>query len=134
MERGGGALAQERPGGGHAIEFDRHDPDQPVSLNPNQNLDVNIALNPYTNHSLLLSIIDATSSAVASASAILKDGASFEASNSSGLAGDPDQGQAFFNNLSSTNYDYTISHANYQDASGTVTVNGYTTDTVIMNP
>lgn len=116
-----------------SLDISGSNPYQPFAIDPGENINLKLALSEHTNNSLLLSITDASGSAIASASATLKLSPNFIASASSGLEDDPDFGQVFFDNLTINTYDFTISKANYATQSGTIDVNGSTNDNIILN-
>jgi len=115
------------------LDISGSNPDQPFAINPADDLNLKLALSAHTNNNLLLSITDASGSAIASASATLKLNPDFIASASSGLENDPDFGQVFFDNLTANSYDFTISKPNYATQSGIIDISGSTKDKIILN-
>jgi hypothetical protein len=107
-------------------------PHQPFAIDPNTQNAIEFILIDHTNHNLLISIQDVSGSAIASASAILINFPSYIATQSSGLAENPDFGQVFFSDLENGSYDYTIAHSNYQTTDGEISVSGPTTDIIIL--
>jgi len=107
-------------------------PHQPMIITPTNQTALLVSTIPISNHSLLLSLQDASGSAIASASAILQLLNHPIATVSSGLSGNPNFGQAFFNTLSSGSYEFTLIHPEYMNLTGSILVNGYTNDTLIM--
>jgi len=107
-------------------------PHQPMSIPPGSKFNLAVSTLPLASHSLLLNLEDASGSAVASASALLKLAEQPVASISSGLLGQPNFGQAFFNTLTSGSFAFTITHPEYLDLAGSILVNGITTDKLIM--
>ena len=107
-------------------------PHQPMIITPANQTALSVSTIPISNHSLLLSLQDASGSAIASASAILQLLNHPIATVSSGLSGNPNFGQAFFNTLSSGSYEFTLIHPEYMNLTGSILVNGYTNDTLIM--
>lgn len=107
-------------------------PHQPFSVTPGDTITLAYSTTPATAHSLLFSFEDATGSAIASASAMLKLSNQPVATISSGIAKMPNFGQSFFENLTGTTYSFTITHPEYADFIGTLPVYGYTTDKVVM--
>ena len=108
-------------------------PSNPISVYPNQELQILYAIHTNSDHSLLMTINDASGSAIASASAILILEPDFIASRSSGLVSQPNFGQVFFDNLLNQLYQYTISHPQYATVSGSIHVEADKTDTIILN-
>lgn len=107
-------------------------PHQPMLISPKSQTNLSFSTVALTSNSLLFNLQDASGSAIASASAVLKLSNIPVATISSGLSNQPNFGQAFFNNLNNANYAFTITHPVYQNLSGSIAVNGYTNDTLIM--
>ncbi len=107
-------------------------PHQPMAIAPAQTVTLKYTLTSHTPHSLLLSVTDASGSAIASASALLSLEPAFVASHSTGLENYPNFGQAFFSSLATANYAFTVSHPNFATASGTILVDETTPDKNIM--
>lgn len=106
-------------------------PHQPILIIPGSENVVKVAGVPLTAHSLLLSVKDASGSAIASASAILKQ-ETYIATRSSGLLDQPNFGQIFFNDLNIGTYDFTLTHPDFSDLTGSALVNGISSDNLIM--
>jgi len=107
-------------------------PHQPMQILPGAQIQLAFATTPISSHSLLLRVHDATGSAIASASAMLRLN-DFVATRSSGLKTYPNFGQAFFNDISAGTYGFTLTHPDYKNLTGQILVNGISTDTVIMD-
>lgn len=109
-------------------------PLSPFSVLPLQDIDLSVALANQSSNSLLGIFLDQAQTPVASVSATLSDSLSFEETILSGQPQDPDFGQSFFKNLTSGTYDLVATASGFLDTSLQTTVNGYTTETVILNP
>lgn len=108
-------------------------PHQPLIINPNQNITANYALSAHSANSLLLSIKDASNSAVASSSAVLKMSPGYIATVSGGLTGKPDYSQVFFPNLNLGLFSFTITSPEFSSSTGTINIDGATASDVILN-
>lgn len=107
-------------------------PSVPISLIPNQDIEIKIALTSSTENSLLISLKDSSGSAIANVSAILRLDPDFIATDSSGTKDEPNFGQVFFNNLNPSTYEFTLTNPKYATNSGTISVNGHIQDEVIL--
>lgn len=103
-------------------------------LQPNINLDFSVSLVNKTTNSLLTIFVDPNQNPIASVSAKLSDGAGFEATNSSGLLGNPDFGQAFFANLSDRIYNLVATVSGFLDSNSNINVKGETVEKIILTP
>ena len=109
-------------------------PLQPVSLLPAGSIDFTFASVAHTDHLLLTIIRDPQQNLIASASARLYDGVSFEKTQVSGEADAPDFGQTFFSNLEEKTYQLEATASGYLNFNGSFDVSGYTTGEVILTP
>lgn len=109
-------------------------PLQPMAVVPTANISVLLALSSHSTNSLLLSVIDASGSAIASSSATLSNASTYNKTIQTGLSSDPDFGQAFFNSLTSGSYTIIASASGFQTATTPVTISGQTTQKVTLSP
>lgn len=107
-------------------------PKSPMSIEPDTQVDVKLATEAKSQHSLLLTFMDPSQVHIASVSATLT-GANPDTIYS-GQTGTPDFGQAFFSNLSSATYQLTATASGYLDYTGTVPVIGTTQETILLTP
>lgn len=105
----------------------------PLVVNPNQTINLDISLADKTPTTLLGLFVDSTDNPIASVSARITQGV-FEASQSAGIAADPDFGQVFFSGLTSGSYTIEASASGYQSISMPVTITGNKFEKVILNP
>lgn len=106
----------------------------PMSVLPNTTYNLALSLSSHTNYSLLLTFTDPTDTPIASVSATLSDGGSFEETKFSGEENDPDFGQAFFSNLFELTYDLNATASGYLDYNSTVSVSGTSKEKVRLSP
>jgi hypothetical protein len=106
----------------------------PIILQPNSTIDAKFALATQTTHSLLLSFTDNSKVPIASVSATLSDGASYQETKLSGFDTDPDFGQTFFSDLSQQIYTLTATASGYLDFSGSISVDQQTQENVVLDP
>lgn len=106
----------------------------PIILLPNTTLNFDFALSSHTAHSLLVTFVDNNSIPVASVSARLTDGGSYDQTILSGDPGNPDYGQVFFPSLSTNPYQLEATASGFSNYSGSVNVTGQTQETVILTP
>lgn len=106
----------------------------PLSVLPNSSYEIDLSLTPISNHRLLLVFTDSSSNPIASVSATISDGGSFEETKFSGQETNPDFGQVFFADLDETSYEIIATASGYTDFTGNSNVSGYTKDTIILNP
>jgi hypothetical protein len=106
----------------------------PLSVPPDTTYNFTLALTPQTNHNLLTAFIDTSQNPIATVSATLSDGVGFEETKLSGNEGDPDFGQVFFANLSSTTYQLNATASGYLDFDGDIPVSGATQEIIILTP
>lgn len=104
----------------------------PVVIDPNTDYNYTVSFEPQTTHNLLLSFKDINDSPIASVSATLSDGGSFQETVFSGGVSDPDFGQVFFSNLNQNNYTLTTTISGFQDMSGNVDVSGPTQQSFVL--
>lgn len=137
---GSGSLNVQLAWGTYKITLDNIDQDlagsnplTPFNIYPNENKTIAFISQSHASHSLLTSVINASGSAIATASAHLYDGISFDFSISTAETNLPDFGQAFFSPLSAGTYTLEISHPDYETATRSVTIDGATQEVVILN-
>ena len=106
----------------------------PMSVLPNTTYNLALSLSSHTNYSLLLTFTDPIDTPIASVSATLSDGGSFEETKFSGGENDPDFGQAFFSNLFELTYDLNATASGYLDYNSTVSVSGTSKEKVRLSP
>lgn len=109
-------------------------PFSPISINAGENSEVKFISVSSEDHNLLAQVQDASGSAIASASAKLSDGGSYEEIIFTAESNNPDYGQAFFSPLNEINYTLEVSHSNYQTSTSSVDVSGSTKQIIILNP
>lgn len=109
-------------------------PLQPIIVLPTASVEVTLSTTAATNHRLLSIFKDIDSLPIASLSATLTDGASFEETYDHSASESADTGQAFFANLSEQLYYLEASAPGYVPYSDSVFVSEYTTETVVMQP
>lgn len=109
-------------------------PTNPIILAPGANLSVLVSIPTKVPSSLRLSFKNAIGEYIASVSAQLKDNQTLVASGSSGLTGEVNFGQLFFNALTSKDYLLEASASGYQPVSSTVTVGTSTHEEVTLTP
>jgi len=103
-------------------------PVQPFNLDANTNLPVALKLAGHQNHTLLVTIKDATGQPIAGADAHLyrvnydKERLSFAS------------GQVFFSPLGQTNYTLDVAASGYQTWSGSINVNGQNVQVITLTP
>lgn len=105
----------------------------PLNILPAESLDYTLAVESHTNHSLLNSVKDSSQNLIENAYVNLTSGA-YDEATTSGKLDDPDFGQVFFSNLDNKTYDYTATASGYTDKSGTVGVDGYSENNIILIP
>lgn len=101
-----------------------------VAGSANQMLVVTTANTP---NSLLATIMSAADQLLPTANVTLFDQNGPVASVSAGLVGRGDEGQAFFSNLNAQTYDLLVSLAGYTNATGSVTISGDKSETIILS-
>ena len=106
-------------------------PPGPIVVLPDQTLQLSFITQAHTDHSLLAIFKDSSSILIASTAARLS-ASGFEASGSSGLSGNPDFGQLFFSGLNAQVYNLQATAAGFLDYSGSVDINGVTTEEIVM--
>ena len=108
-------------------------PISPFAIEPNTTTNFVMTVEGDTPNSLLTVVRDENEVTVSSGSVtISQDSPPFIATESVGGSNQPNQGQAFFSNISSGVYDYFISSPFQLDATGSVSVLGDTIDYVQM--
>ncbi len=106
----------------------------PFQLLPNSSLNFSVSLVTKTPNNLLTIFVDPNQSPIASVSAKLSDDAGFEATNSSGLSGNPDFGQAFFASLSKRLYTLVATASGFLNSNLNIDVDGTTVEKIILTP
>jgi prepilin-type N-terminal cleavage/methylation domain-containing protein len=109
-------------------------PFQPISLNPEDDLNIAFSVNSHTQNSILVTFVNPTDNQLASVSAKIFDNTGFEASASSGLLESPNFGQVFFQNLSRKFYNLQATISGYLQYSGILDVYNYKEEKIILNP
>ncbi|MFV1917300.1 MAG: hypothetical protein ACC618_02370 [Patescibacteria group bacterium] len=120
--------------GGSSYDIAGTNPIIPYALLPDTTVNLTFALATNTTNNLLTVFTDPGLVPIASVSATLSDGGTYQETKFSGLSGDPDFGQAFFSNLNSSPYTLDATASGYLDFSGSLNVSGYTVESVIMEP
>lgn len=108
-------------------------PYTPISVSPGVDSNLDISVTPHTTHSLLSIFTDPSGNAIASVSSQLID-QNLIASGSSGINGNPNFGQLFFDNLSQKIYQITASVSGFVNYSNSVSVGGNTIEHIILTP
>jgi hypothetical protein len=104
-----------------------------LNLLPASSLDYTFSTEAHSDHSLLNIIKDPSQNLIENAYLNLTSGA-YDEATISGKLNDPDFGQVFFSNLDSKSYNYTATASGYFDANGSVSVDGYTQNDIILSP
>lgn len=100
-------------------------PLQPLSVLPNTSPSLVIALSGDTTNSLLVALVDTSGTPVASSTAILSDsGSGYSETKFTGLASDPDYGQAFYSNLLDQSYTFDATASGFLDFNTSIDVSG----------
>ena len=105
----------------------------PLIIFPNQEYQLSFALTGASENSFLASFVDTEQTPIASVSALLSDGAGFEASASSGVAENPDFGQAFFADLEAKNYLLQATAAGFLEFTNNIEISGEAQKTFILS-
>ncbi len=107
----------------------------PLTLLPNTSITLSLALTTKTDNSLLISFVDNTNNLqVASVSATLQVPPSVSLQKFSGLAGDPDFGQVFYDNLNNQQYPLAATISGYLDFSGSITASSAAHEKIFLTP
>ncbi len=109
-------------------------PLRPMIIFPNTQLDVLFASASHTTNSLLLSVTDASGSAIASASAHLTGPGSYDKTEYTGESGVTDFGQIFLSSLQSGSYTVQVSKTGYLPRAESVNVSGQTEYLTQLDP
>lgn len=109
---------------GSSIDFAGSAPISPFKVLPGVDRTLIIVTEPSTPHNLLVIVQDLADKPISTASALIKNYASFEASDSAGPLGKADNGQVLFTNLIPGNYQVYASQSGFISASASATVNG----------
>jgi hypothetical protein len=108
-------------------------PVEPVQVTAGTGLTVKFVTAEPTDHSLLVKVLDAATTAVASASARLT-GPAYDGSIVTTTMDLADWGHVFFSPLTAVTYTLEVSHNDYQTATASVSVAGETEEIIILNP
>lgn len=106
----------------------------PIPVLPSSSLNVLFASAAHQDNTLLLSVIDASGSAIASASAHLTGPESYDETFFTGELEDPDYGQAFFSPLNPNTYTATVTKTGYEPTTETIDVFEQTQYSIYLNP
>lgn len=106
-------------------------PVSPLALAAGATQPVIIVTTSATSNNLLFVALDIDERPIATTTATLRAGA-FIATQSAGVAGRGDVGQGIFKSLSPGLYTLTLTHPNYLQASGSVTISGDTKSVLLM--
>lgn len=109
-------------------------PLSPISINPSDSINLLVSMVPKNGSSLLSSFEDGSGNLVASVSATLSDGTGFVATDSSGVSGQPDFGQTFFNGLADKVYTLIATASGFVDFNNSVTISGDVNERIILTP
>lgn len=112
--------------------FAGSNPITPITILPNQNNSINIAFSQSNALSLLNLVKDASGSAIANVTGILKKD-SFEASSSTGLESQVNHGFMLFTPPEIGVYSIQLSHPNYETATSSIEINGNESQIFILN-
>lgn len=108
-------------------------PLRPLLVFPSAQLDILFASASHATHTLLVAVTDASSSAIASASAQLTGPGGYDETLLTGQSAAPDFGQAFFTPLATGDYSLSVNKTDYQPQTNSVSVSGQTEYTVQLN-
>ncbi|MBN1168625.1 prepilin-type N-terminal cleavage/methylation domain-containing protein [Candidatus Woesebacteria bacterium] len=106
----------------------------PVNLLPNSEFEQKIALNSNSANSFLVTFTDPGDLQIASVSARLFDGGTYEASASSGIIQNPDFGQIFFSDLSDKIYYLEATASGYNYYTDSVEISGDIQEQAFLDP
>ena len=104
----------------------------PFGISPNTSRFVTLVTEANSTNSLLVAVTDFSDNLLADAEISLFEGGSPVATKSSGLVGRGDQGQAYFGNLSVSTYDLLITLDGYENATGSVSLNGDLKELILL--
>ena len=104
----------------------------PFGISPNTSRFVTLVTEANSTNSLLVAVTDFSNNLLADAKISIFEGGSPVATKSSGLVGYGDQGQAYFGNLSVSTYDLLVSLDGYEDATGSVSLNGDLKELILL--
>ncbi|MCX7928608.1 MAG: carboxypeptidase-like regulatory domain-containing protein [Patescibacteria group bacterium] len=113
--------------------FSGTNPFTPITIIPNANTNLRLALSSRTPNSLLIRFTNSSNVPIASVSATLRDNGSFNQTILSGQNTDPDYGQVFFDSLSNANYYLYASASGFLEVNTTIPVSGQTIYDVILS-
>ncbi|OGM60921.1 hypothetical protein A3A75_02420 [Candidatus Woesebacteria bacterium RIFCSPLOWO2_01_FULL_39_10] len=106
----------------------------PLYLTPGGSLDFTFATDFHTDHSFFLTVKDPAQNLIASSSASLSDGSSYDETKFTGDSGNPDHGQVLFSNLTEQIYNLVATASGFVDFTGDFDVSGYTKADVVLAP
>lgn len=106
----------------------------PLILSPAGSIDFVFSTTPYSENSFFVTVKDSSQNLVASASARLYDDSDFEESIFTGEKDNPDEGQAFFPNLSVDTYHFQATASGFLDFTSDFNISDYTKTDIILTP
>lgn len=106
----------------------------PLSLLPNTNVSLKIALSSKTINNLLVALVDTSGTPIASATTTLSRGGSYNQTKFTGLASDPDFGQAFYPDLLNQTYTLSATASGFLDLNTNIDVDGVTQEKFVLTP
>ena len=104
----------------------------PFGISPNTSKSITLVTEANSTNSLLVAVTDFSNNLLADAEISLFESGSPVATKSSGLVGYGDQGQAYFGNLSVSTYDLLVTLDGYEDATGSVSLNGDMKELILL--
>ena len=117
---------------GSSIDIAGTKPIVPFGLSPNANGNITVVTDANSPNSLLVAVEDQSSTLLENASiSLYKDGVPV-ATKSAGTVGHGDEGQAYFGGLSQSTYDLLVTLTNFEDATGSVSVNGDVNELILL--
>lgn len=109
-------------------------PSLPLSLLPNTQVYLELALEPTSTNSLLVLVTDPQDEPLATASAqLVNTGSGYDETILTGDAIDPDFGHAYFGELNQLQYSLIVSLTGYEEATASVQINGEVFENIILN-
>lgn len=119
--------------GGSSIDIAGAQPLIPFGLSPGVSSQVSIVTEANTTNSLLVAAANPSEQLLANATFTLSQNGVPVATKSAGATGFGDVGQAYFGGLSQSTYDLLAQLSGYQDATGSVTINGDIKELLYLN-
>jgi hypothetical protein len=117
-----------------ADSFAGMNPLSPFLLQPGSSGLLDLSMVTKNASSLRAAFVDASRSAIASVTATLRSASTIVASSSSGLLGQPDYGQVYFDSLTSGLYTLEASASGYQPYSQNINITGTNYEEIILTP